>query len=77
MGVNAEVLPRYRSRPTVFLDTAVLIYAIGGEHPLLRAVGTGDVDAMTSALAVQELRYQRARRLGDLTPEQTAAAAQG
>jgi predicted nucleic acid-binding protein len=56
----------------VFLDTAVLVYAIGGEHPLrdpcrslLRAVGAGEVDAVTSALAVQELLHQRARRLGD------------
>ena len=56
----------------VLLDSAVLIYSIGGAHPyrepcrqLMEAIRRGTVDASTTALAIQEVMHQRARRTGD------------
>jgi uncharacterized protein len=49
----------------VFLDTAVLMYAAGGDHPMrapasriIRAVADGSLDAVTSAEVVQELLHR-------------------
>ena len=56
---------------TVFLDTAVLMYAAGGAHPLrdpcrrvLRQVADGELEAVTSAEVVPEIlhRYTRIGR---------------
>lgn len=53
----------------VFLDTAVLAYALGGEHPqrsacraLVQAAGDGRLVAHVSVEAVQELAFHRMRR---------------
>ncbi|CAN5153867.1 hypothetical protein BH23ACT9_BH23ACT9_27180 [soil metagenome] len=60
------------------LDSAVMIYALGGDHPyrqpcrlLMGAARAGELQAETTALAVQEVLHQRARRTGD---RQRAAA---
>jgi predicted nucleic acid-binding protein len=58
---------------TVFVDTAVIMYAAGGEHPLrepcvriLDRVSAGALDAVTSAEVVQEIlhRYLSIRQPG-------------
>lgn len=53
----------------ILLDTTVLSYAVGAEHPLrepcrrlLRAHGDGQVEAMVTIEVVQEFVYVRARR---------------
>ena len=50
---------------TVFLDTAVIMYAAGGLHPLrepcrvlIDAVGDGSLDATVSAEVVQEILHR-------------------
>ena len=50
---------------TVFIDTAVPMYAAGGNHPLrqpcariLQLVRNGDLDAVTSAEVVQEISHR-------------------
>jgi predicted nucleic acid-binding protein len=55
----------------IVLDTTVLIYAVGGEHPLrepsarlVDAIGAGVVRATTTAEVVQEFVHIRARRHG-------------
>jgi predicted nucleic acid-binding protein len=55
----------------IVLDTTVLVYAVGGEHPLRRparaiveAVERGDVQATTTVEVIQELVHVRARRRG-------------
>jgi predicted nucleic acid-binding protein len=55
----------------IVLDTTVLLYAIGGEHPLrapcrgiLEAVTDGRVEATTTVEAIQEFAHVRARRQG-------------
>jgi predicted nucleic acid-binding protein len=52
---------------TVFVDTAVLMYAAGAEHPLrapcqriVEAVGNRSVDAVTSAEVIQEIVHRYA-----------------
>jgi len=56
---------------TVFIDTSVIMYAGGAEHPLrqpcsdvLRRIVAGDLDAVTSTEVVQEIlhRFSRGRR---------------
>lgn len=56
---------------TDFLDTAIFMYSVGGEHPLrepcravLRHVRAGTLDATTSVEVVQEIhhRYRSIRR---------------
>jgi uncharacterized protein len=56
---------------TVFIDTSVIMYAGGAEHPLrqpcrdvMRRIVTGDLDAATSTEVVQEIlhRFARGRR---------------
>lgn len=53
----------------IVLDTTVLVYAVGGGHPLrepcrsiVQAVATGRVQATTTPEVVQEFAYVRARR---------------
>lgn len=55
----------------IVLDTTVLIYAVGAEHPLrepcralVRAIGQGSVVATTTVEVIQELTHVRARRQG-------------
>lgn len=50
---------------TVFVDTAVPMYAAGGDHPMrdpclriLRLVRQGDLDGVTSAEVVQEISHR-------------------
>jgi len=50
---------------TAFVDTAVLMYAVGTDHPLrepcrevLRRIGAGDLDATTSVEVVQEIFHR-------------------
>lgn len=61
----------------IVLDTTVLAYAIGTEHPLrepsrrlLRAIGEGAVTATTTVDVIQEFAHGHARR----RPRATAAA---
>jgi uncharacterized protein len=53
----------------IVLDTTVLVYAKGAEHPLrdpcrdlVAAIAAGDVAATTTAEAIQEFVHVRARR---------------
>ena len=55
----------------MILDTNVLVYAVGGEHPLrrpaqrlLNAVESGGISATTSVLVIQEFIHVYARRGG-------------
>jgi len=55
----------------IVLDTTVLVYALGAEHPLrepsrrlIYAIATGRVDATTTAEVIQEFVHVRARRQG-------------
>jgi predicted nucleic acid-binding protein len=59
---------------TFFIDTAVLMYAAGAEHPLrapcrriVDAVGTGAIDAVISTEVIQEIvhRYAAIGRRAD------------
>ena len=50
---------------TVFIDTAVIMYAAGGDHPLrdpcgriIAGIGDGDIDAVTSAEVIQEILHR-------------------
>ena len=67
---------------TIFIDTSVVMYAAGGEHPLRRPcttildrISSGSLDATTSVEVVQELvhrnvsirRPDEAARLAELT----------
>lgn len=69
---------------THFIDTAVIMYAAGKEHPLrapsqrvLRRVSTGDLAAITSAEVVQEILHRFSggpnRETGALMAENTLA----
>jgi predicted nucleic acid-binding protein len=53
----------------IVVDTTILVYAVGGDHPLkqaclelLRLISTGDVRATTTPEVIQELAHVRARR---------------
>jgi len=55
----------------IVLDTTVLVYAKGSEHPLrapcrelIEAVAGGSIEATTSVEAIQEFVHVRARRRG-------------
>ena len=55
----------------ILVDTSVLIYAVGAEHPLrepcravVAAIGAGSVAATTSFEVIQEFAHVRARRRG-------------
>jgi predicted nucleic acid-binding protein len=50
---------------TVFIDTAVIMYASGGDHPLqtscgriIAGIGDGEIDAVTSAEVIQEILHR-------------------
>jgi hypothetical protein len=50
---------------TVFIDTAVIMYASGGQHPLrdpcrriIEQIGDGQLDAVTSAEVVEEIVHR-------------------
>jgi predicted nucleic acid-binding protein len=54
----------------IVLDTTVLLYALGGEHPLrepsrrlVDAIGAGRVQATTTVEVIQEFVHVRARRV--------------
>jgi len=53
----------------IVLDTTILVYAVGGEHPLrapcrhmLAAHGEGRIEATTTIEVIQEFAHIRARR---------------
>lgn len=53
----------------IVVDTTVLVYAVGGDHPLkqachelLRLVSSGELQATTTPEVIQELAHVRARR---------------
>lgn len=55
----------------ILLDTTVLVYAVGADHPLrepcfglIEAIGSGAVQATTTAEVIQEFAHVRARRRG-------------
>jgi hypothetical protein len=55
----------------ILLDTTVLVYAVGAEHPLadpcrqiVTGVADGDLEATTTPEVIQELAHVRARRRG-------------
>ncbi len=55
----------------IVLDTTVLVYALGSEHPLrapcrelVAAIADGDLQATTSVEVIQEFVHVRARRRG-------------
>ena len=55
----------------IVLDTTVLVYAVGAEHPLrepsrklIDAIAAGRVDATTTVEVIQEFVHIRARRQG-------------
>jgi predicted nucleic acid-binding protein len=55
----------------ILLDTTVLVYAVGAEHPLrepcrrvLAAHGAGAIDATTTVEVIAEFAHVRARRRG-------------
>ncbi|MGH3850574.1 MAG: type II toxin-antitoxin system VapC family toxin [Pseudonocardiaceae bacterium] len=55
----------------ILVDTTVLVYAVGGEHPLrqpcrtiVSAVGDGSILATTTVEMIQEFAHVRARRRG-------------
>lgn len=55
----------------IVLDTTVLVYAVGADHPLrdscrqiVRAVQSGDVPARTTIEVIQEFAHVRAKRRG-------------
>lgn len=55
----------------IVLDTTVLVYAKGGEHPLrepcrdlIAAIARGEIRATTTVEAIQEFVHVRARRRG-------------
>jgi uncharacterized protein len=57
----------------IVLDTTVLVYAVGGEHPLrepcrhiVDEIGAGRLAATTTVEVIQEFAHVRARRRGRL-----------
>ena len=65
----------------IVLDTTVLVYAVGAEHPLrepnrrlIDAIATGRVDATTTAEVIQEFVFERNAHLGPFDTVLAAAA---
>lgn len=65
----------------ILLDTTVLVYAVGGEHPyrdpsreLVEAIESGAVRATTTVEVIQEFAHVRARRRGRADARRVAAA---
>ena len=63
----------------IVVDTTILVYAVGGEHPLagncrevVRAVAEGEIRATTTPQVIQELAHVRARRRGRSDAAQVA-----
>jgi hypothetical protein len=63
----------------ILLDTTVLAYALGSEHPLrdpcraaVRAIGDGRLQATTTVEVIQEFAHVRARRHGRADAAATA-----
>jgi uncharacterized protein len=63
----------------IVLDTTILLYASGSEHPLcspcqslVAAIAEGTVEATTTPEVIQELAHVRARRLGRREAVRTA-----
>jgi predicted nucleic acid-binding protein len=59
----------YGDAGLILLDTTVLVYAVGGDHPLqapcraaIQLLGDGRVRATTTVQVIQEFAYIRARR---------------
>lgn len=55
----------------ILLDTTVLVYAVGAQHPLqapcralIDAIGAGDLSATATPQTIQEFTHVRARRRG-------------
>ncbi len=55
----------------IVVDTTVLVYAVGAEHPLrdpcrrlVRAIADGGLEATTTTEVIQEFAHVRARRRG-------------
>jgi uncharacterized protein len=55
----------------ILIDTTVLVYAVGGDHPMrdpcrsiIGEIGAGRVAATTTVEVIQEFTHVRARRLG-------------
>lgn len=55
----------------IVVDTTILVYAVGSEHPLrrpcrdvIRAIGEGRLAATTTIEVIQEFAHVRARRRG-------------
>lgn len=53
----------------MILDTTILVYAVGGDHPLrgpcadlIARIGRGEIRATTTVEAIQEFTHVRARR---------------
>lgn len=53
---------------TIFIDTAIIMYAAGADHPLrapsrdiLQRVGDGDIDGVISVEVIQEIVHRFAR----------------
>jgi uncharacterized protein len=64
----------------IILDTTVLVYAVGIEHPLrepsrqlVNAIGEGALSATTTVEVIQELAHVRARRMDRGDAAQLAA----
>lgn len=64
----------------ILLDTTILVYAVGTEHPLrepcrriVRAVGDGLLVATTTVEVIQEFAHVRARRRGRVDARATAS----
>lgn len=56
---------------TLAIDTTVLVYAVGAEHParvpcrwLIEGIGSGEFGATTTVEVIQEFVHVRARRMG-------------
>lgn len=65
----------------IVVDTTVLVYAVGAEHPLrepcrdlITAVEGGEVRATTTVEVIQELAHVRARRRGRRDGRRLAAS---
>ncbi len=65
----------------IFVDTTVLVYAVGSQHPyrdpcrrLVGAISQGDVRATTTIEVIQEFAHVRARRRGREDAAQLASS---
>lgn len=68
----------------IVVDTTILLYALGGEHPLrapcdrlMGMIGSGQVNATTTIEVIQEFAHVRARRRGRSEAVERAVALVG